>query len=166
MITKVLRLPYEHFLDEGLDSFSDFAIELIVEKRHFNIIAKSPELIKLVYDLVRLKHSQRAELMEIIKVLININEQLIRELGGNVGIDFSYYSNNYEEDQCYPSSAETLDLKSKDMAYIFEYIYEGTKALNDEFNNPNTSISLKPIPSSFGRDILPLGLIKYSQINY
>jgi len=161
IITKVLRLPFEDSFNEGFDSFSEFVIELLIEKRHFNIIAKSPELMKSIYDMVRLKSSRDSDLKEIIKILININEQLIRELGGNVGSEISYYSNNFEEDQCYPSSAETLELKSKEMAFIFDYIYQASKTLLDDFTNPNTSSSLKPIPSSFGLDIVPIGLKKY-----
>jgi len=165
-ITKVLRLPFEDSFDEGFDSFSEFVVELLIEKRHFNIIAKSPELMKLIYNLVRLKSSRDSDLNEIIKIFININEQLIRELGGNVGSEISYYSNNFEEDQCYPSSAETLDLKSKEMAFIFDYIYQASKALIDDFTNPIANINLKPIPSSFGTDIEPLGLKKYENIKF
>lgn len=160
ILRKVLNLPYEKDLKFNFDNFSEFIVELINEKRNFNIIIKSPDLFKLILDLVPKSITNDSSIKQIIKILIMINELLIRELGGNEIFENNFEIANYDEDQCYPSTAEAIDLKESKMAYIFEYISEASKYIIEDFTKQNGLVNLTPIPTSFRTHIKPLGLKK------
>lgn len=160
LIIKILN-KFKPVNREETINITEFFLELLMNKNTHSLILKSEQILNILHQVVQENISDNSVNKDLIKILVKLNEVLLKELSGNATVlpilssydsNFSMPNFNIDDDNC----KNELDLPNNEI--IFKTLYNTFTLVVDDFFKEEHDTQL--LVNSIGQETKRLGVKK------